>query len=322
MAAEVDHLFFASLGIAAFFSLLIASFIVYLGTKYRRRSADEVGRPPRPESRATTVLEVTWSVVPLAILIGLFVWGARVYFAISRPPADATEFFVVGKQWMWKIQHPEGNREINELHVPIDRPIKLTMTSEDVIHSFFIPAFRIKQDVLPGRYTTLWFQADRPGTYHLFCAQYCGAEHSKMAGWVSVMEPHEYQAWLAGETGRRAPAASGADLFAAKACNTCHRPDTAARAPILAGLPGRPVRLQDGRTVIADDGYIRESILDPQARIVAGYQPIMPTFKDQLSEDDLIQLLTYIKSLRPPGDDPSPIAASAAPRASRRGARR
>jgi cytochrome c oxidase subunit 2 len=322
LAAEVDHLFFASLGIAAFFSLLIASFIVYLGTKYRRRSPDEVGRPPRPESRATTVLEVTWSVVPLGILIGLFVWGARVYFAIARPPADATEFFVVGKQWMWKVQHPEGNREINELHVPIGRPIKLTMTSEDVIHSFFIPAVRIKQDVLPGRYTTLWFQADRPGTYHLFCAQYCGAEHSKMAGWVSVMEPHEYQAWLAGETGRRAPAASGADLFAAKACNTCHRIDTAARAPILAGLPGRTVRLQDGRTVIADDGYIRESILDPQARIVAGYQPIMPTFKDQLSEDDLIQLLTYIKSLKPSGDDPSPIAAAAAPRAPRRGARR
>ena len=294
MAAEIDHLFFASLGIAAFFSLLIASLIFYLGIRYRRRSPDEVGRPPRPESRATTVLEVTWSVVPLGIMIGLFVWGARVYFAIARPPADATEFFVVGKQWMWKVQHPEGNREINELHVPIGRPFKLTMTSEDVIHSFFIPAFRIKQDVLPGRYTTLWFQADRPGTYHLFCAQYCGAEHSKMAGWVIVMDPVEYQRWLSGSIRGESMAAAGAQLYQQFGCVTCHG---TGKGPPFAGLYGQPVLLTTGQTVTADNDYLRESILDPSAKIVNGYPAIMPTFRGQISEEQLLELIAYIKSL-------------------------
>jgi cytochrome c oxidase subunit II len=310
VAAQVDHLFFFALGLSAFFSLLIAGLIFYLGVRYRRRSPDEVGRPPHPESRATTVLEVAWSVIPLGLLTILFVWGAKVYFVEARPPANATQFFVVGKQWMWKIQHPEGNREINELHVPVGRPIRLTMTSEDVIHSFFVPAFRIKADVLPGRYSTLWFQANRTGTYHLFCAQYCGAEHSKMSGRVVVMEPHDYQAWLSGAQGRASSASSGEELFTAKACATCHRPDTAARAPFLAGLPGRRVRLQDGRSLTADETYIRESILDPQARIVAGYQPIMPAFKGQLSEEDLIQLIGYIKTLRPPGGGPAAAAGS------------
>ena len=296
IARQVDHLFFFALGGAVFFSLLIAGLIFYLGVRYRRRSPSEIGRPPSPGSRATTILEATWSLVPLGLMLLLFVWGARVYFAIARPPAGAAEMSVVGKQWMWKIQHPEGNREINELHVPVGRPIKLTMTSEDVIHSFFIPAFRVKQDVVPGRYSTLWFQADRVGVYHLFCSQYCGVEHSKMAGHVVVMEPHDYQAWLAGAKAQAAPASSGAELFAAKACDTCHRADTAARAPILDGLFGRPVRLSDGRTLKVDEGYVRESILDPQSKIVAGYQPIMPTFKDQLSEDDLLQLIAYVKS--------------------------
>jgi len=228
---------------------------------------------------------VTWSVVPLLLMMILFVWGARVYFAIARPPANAAELFVVGKQWMWKIQHPEGNREINELHVPLGRPIKLTLTSEDVIHSFFLPEFRIKTDVLPGRYSTLWFQADRTGEFHLFCAQYCGAEHSRMVGRVIVMEPRDYQAWLGGERRGGRSVDSGEALFVSRACNTCHRPDTAARAPLLAGLIGRRVALQGGRSVVADEGYVRESILDPQAKIVAGYQPIMPTFKGQLSEE-------------------------------------
>jgi len=300
MAAQVDHLFFFALGIATFFSLLIAGLIFYLGVKYRRRSPDAVGRAPREGSHATTVLEITWSIVPLGILTFMFVWGAKLYFTQSRPPADAAQYFVVGKQWMWKIQHPEGNREINELHVPVGRPVVLTMTSEDVINWFFIPAFRIKADVLPGRYSTLWFQADRVGAYHLFCSQYCGVEHSKMGGWVYVMEPHDYQAWLSGEKGRRAPASSGAELFGAKACNTCHRADTEARAPLLTGLVGRKVRLQGGGQIVADEGYIRESIVDPQAKIVAGYQPIMPTFKDQLSEDDILQLVAYVKSMTPP----------------------
>jgi len=301
IARQGDPLFFFALAGSVFFSILIAGLIFYLGIRYRRRSPSEIGRPPSPGSRATTVLEVTWSLVPLALMLFLFVWGARVYFAIARPPAGAAELTVIGKQWMWKIQHPEGNREINELHVPVGRAIKLTLTSEDVIHSFFLPEFRIKTDVLPGRYSTLWFQADRTGTYHLFCTQYCGAEHSRMIGRVIVMEPHEYQAWLSGERRGRAPAASGEALFVSRACNTCHRQDTAARAPILAGLIGKRVALQDGRSVVADEGYVRESILNPQAKIVAGYQPIMPTFKGQLSEEEMLQLIDYVKTLKTAG---------------------
>jgi cytochrome c oxidase subunit 2 len=301
IARQVDHLFLFALGGSVFFSVLIAVLIFYLGIRYRRRSPEEVGRPPAPHSSATTILEATWSLIPFVLLMILFVWGARVYFVIARPPANAAELYVVGKQWMWKIQHPEGNREIDELHVPVGRPIKLTMTSEDVIHSFFLPEFRIKADVLPGRYTTLWFQADRVGTYHLFCAQYCGAEHSRMTGRVVVMEPHAYQAWLSGEKRGRAPAASGEALFVSRACNTCHRPDTAARAPILAGLFGKRVTLQNGKNVVADEGYIRESILNPQSKIVAGYQPIMPTFQGQLGEDELLQLIDYVKTLKTSG---------------------
>jgi len=302
LAGEIDHLFATALGIAAFFSILIAGLIFYLGVRYRRRHPDDVGRSPAHDSKATTALEITWSVIPFVILMFLFAWGVKVFFAVARPPADAAEFFVVAKQWMWKIQHPEGRREINELHVPLGRPIRLTMTSEDVIHSFYVPAFRIKQDVLPGRYTTLWFEANRVGTYHLFCAEFCGAEHSRMIGKVVVMEPHDYQTWLAGESSGPTLMASGADLFTGKACSTCHRPDSAARAPILTGLLGRTVLLQDGSTLVADEGYLRESILQPQAKIVAGYQPIMPTFKGQLSEEDLVRLISYIKGLAPSGE--------------------
>jgi cytochrome c oxidase subunit 2 len=301
LARQTDILFFFTLGVAAFFSMLIAVMIFYLGIKYRRRSPAEVGRAPLHASRATTILEITWSVIPMAILTFMFFWGARVYFAQARPPANASEYFVVAKQWMWKIQHPEGKREINDLHVPIGKPIKLTMTSEDVIHSFFLPVFRVKADVLPGRYTTLWFQANRVGTYHLFCNQYCGAEHSRMIGHVTIMEPHDYEAWLASAGTGLGPLLSGEELFVEKACNTCHRADSAVRAPILAGLFGRKVQLQDGRTLIADGNYIRESILDPQAKIVSGYQPIMPTFKGQLGEEEIIQLIQYIHSLKEEG---------------------
>ncbi len=320
IAWQIDHLFLFALGGSVFFSLLIAGLIVYLGIRYRRRHPEEVGEALDDESAGARALELAWSVIPLVILMFMFVWGAKVYFYAARPPADAVQFYVVGKQWMWKIQHPEGNREINELHVPIGIPIKLTMTSEDVIHSFFIPAFRIKADVLPGRYTTLWFKADKVGRFHLFCSQYCGAEHSRMGGWVTVMEPHDYQAWLAGAG--QAVLASGEELFSAKGCNTCHRPDTASRGPLLAGLFGRKVRLTDGRTLVADEGYIRESIMLPAAKVVAGYQPIMPTFKDQLSEDDLIQLIKYVKGLKAP-EAASGIAAPAArQRASARGGTR
>jgi len=316
LAGEIDQLFWTAVGIAGFFSVLIALLLFYFGMRYRRRHPDEVGSSTEHGSKATTALEIGWSVIPLGILIFLFAWGLRIYFDVARPPSDAAEFFVVGKQWMWKVQHPEGRREINELHVPLGRPIKLTMTSEDVIHSFFVPAFRIKQDVLPGRYTTLWFKADRAGSYHLFCAEFCGAEHSRMIGRVVVMEPHDYQSWLAGGPSGPSVVSSGAELFVDRACHTCHRPDSAARAPNLEGLVGRSVRLQDGRTIIADDAYVRESILLPQAKIVAGYQPIMPTFTGQLDEENLIQLISYIKGLGASGTgrgagSPAPAAAQA-----------
>jgi cytochrome c oxidase subunit 2 len=301
LAGEVDALYFTALGISAFFTLLIAVLILYFAVRYRRRSKDEVGQP----EKAGMWLEITWSVIPLMILLGMFVWGTKVFIDAFRPPSDAIEYFVTGKQWMWKFQHPEGQREINHLHVPMGQPIRLTMTSEDVIHSFFVPAFRVKADVLPGRYTTLWFDPEKPGTYTLFCAEYCGAEHSRMIGSVTVMEPGDYEAWLAGVATGPTPVASGEELFQAKACNTCHRPDSAAQAPILHGLFGESVEMVDGELAEVDAEYVRESILEPFAKIVKGYQPLMPTYQGQLSEEEILQLITYIKSLNEDGSDSS-----------------
>ena len=293
LAGEVDALYFTALGISAFFTLLIAVLVLYFAVRYRRRSDDEVGQP----EKAGMWLEITWSVIPLIILMGMFVWGTKVFIDAYRPPSNAVEYFVTGKQWMWKFQHPEGQREINHLHVPVGQPIRLTMTSEDVIHSFFVPAFRVKADVLPGRYTTLWFDPVHPGTYTLFCAEYCGAEHSRMIGSVTVMEPGDYEAWLAGAEAGPTPTATGAELFRAKACDTCHRPDSAAQAPILHGLFGESVETADGEVLEVDADYVRQSILEPYAKIVRGYQPLMPTYQGQLTEEEILQLITYIKSL-------------------------
>ena len=312
IATEVDTLFLFALLITVVFSTLIFCSILYLGIKYRRRAPDAVGVPVSSHSRATTVLELTWSVIPLVILTFMFLWGAKLYFAMARPPANAVEYTVVGRQWMWKIQHPEGRREINELHVPVGTPIKLTMTSEDVIHSFFLPAFRVKTDVVPGRYSTLWFNADKTGSWHIFCSQYCGAEHSRMVGRIVVMEPHDYEAWLAGGGKAEGAPQTGAELFVAKACNTCHRTDSDARAPYLAGLYGTQVRLLDGGTATADETYLRESILNPQAKIVNGYQPLMPTFKGQLTEEEVLQLIDYVKSLKSPAKTASSQAGTPA----------
>jgi cytochrome c oxidase subunit II len=226
----------------------------------------------------------------------IFFWGAIVFFKERTPPRDATEVYVVAKQWMWKIEHAEGQREINELHVPVGRDVKLIMTSQDVIHSFYIPAFRIKQDVLPGRYTVQWFRATKPGTYHLFCAEYCGTQHSGMVGDIVVMEPAQYESWING--GSTGPlSASGEKTFAELGCPTCHRDDGQGRGPSLAGVFGKPVLLMGGRTVTADENYIRESILDPGAKIVNGYAPVMPTFQGLVSEEQLNGLVAYVKSL-------------------------
>lgn len=296
MAGRVDALYFYLLAVSGFFTVLIAILVIVFAIKYRRRSATELPR----SIEGSLKLEVAWTVIPLAIALSFFFWGAKLFFAMNRPPNDALEVYVVGKQWMWKIQHADGRREINELHVPVNRAVRLTMTSEDVIHDFFVPAFRMKKDVLPGRYTTEWFQATRTGRYHLFCAQYCGTKHSAMIGWIDVMEPADYQAWLSGGAASESLAAAGAKLFQRHACNTCHRSDSLARGPNLEGIFGKPVQLADGRTVVADESYIRESILTPNAKIVAGFQPIMPTFQGLVSEEELLQLVAYVKSLSKP----------------------
>jgi len=293
LAQEVDLLTLAWVVISLFFSLLIAVLVLYFFVRFRRRKKEDVGVP----EQASWPLEVLWSVIPLAIALVMFFWGTKVFFAISRPPADAVEYQVTGKQWMWKIQHPNGQREINSLHVPVNTPIRLNMTSEDVIHSFFLPAFRVKQDVLPGRYTTAWFEADKPGEYHIFCTEYCGAEHSKMIGTIHVMEQDAYEAWLGGGPPAKPPAELGADLFAQLACDTCHISGRESRGPELENLYGSRVQLATGRTVEVDDTYLRESILNPAAKVVAGYQPLMPTYQGQISEEQLGHLLAYIKSL-------------------------
>jgi cytochrome c oxidase subunit II len=262
--------------------------------KFQRRSPSAVGA----RIHGSMVLEVTWTVVPLLITMVIFVWGASVYFAMARPPDETLNIYVVGKQWMWKFQHLDGQREINELHVPVGRPVKLITTSEDVIHDFFVPAFRVKADVLPGRYVSIWFEPTKPGRYHLFCAEYCGTRHSGMIGEVVVMEPNEYEAWLSGGAAEGSLASVGAKLFQELACNTCHRPDAQGRGPVLDGLFGKTVTLQGGETVTADEAYVRESILMPSAKITAGFQPIMPTFQGLVTEEQLLALIEYIKSLQ------------------------
>lgn len=288
VAGKVDSLYFFLIAVSGFFTLLIFVLIVYFALKYRRKSER---RPP--EVPTNYKLEMLWTVIPLVLVMVMFIWGAKLYVHMSVIPTDAMEIHVVGRQWMWKIQHPTGRRETNELHVPLGRPIKLTMGSEDVIHAFFIPAFRIKNDVIPGRYTTQWFEATQVGEYHLFCAEYCGAEHWKMIGKVVVMEPAKYEAWLAGAIADDPPVLAGEKLFTRYSCATCH----GERGPTMAGLYGKEIQLQDGSRVIADEQYLRESILNPSAKMVAGFPPIMPSYQGQLSEEQLMQLITYIKSL-------------------------
>lgn len=296
MAPRVDALYFYLLAVSTFLSVLIALMVIYFAIRYRRRSETELPKGVEGSLK----LELAWTVIPLVITLSFFFWGAKLFLAMNRPPVNALEVYVVGKQWMWKLQHADGQREINELHVPVGRPVRLTMTSEDVIHDFFVPAFRMKQDVLPGRYSTAWFQATKAGRYHLFCSQYCGTKHSAMTGWIDVMEPVAYENWLAGGVPGESLAASGAKLFLQHACNTCHGDQPGARGPALAGLLGKTVHLEGGQTLIADESYIRESILNPNAKIVEGYQPIMPTFQGLISEEGLLQLVAYIKSLPKP----------------------
>lgn len=310
-AGEVDALYFTLVAISLFFGVLIAVAVVYFSVRYRRRSEDEM-----PAAiHGSLPLEIAWTAIPLLIVLGIFVWSAKIFVKFYRVPAGSMEVYVVGKRWMWKAQHVTGQREINELHVPVGTPVKVTLTSEDVIHSFYVPAFRVKKDALPGRYTTLWFKATEPGEYRLYCAEYCGTKHSEMKGRIVVMEPAAFQTWLqGGATGSMAD--EGKKLFESLACQTCHQPGSQGRGPQLEGVFGQPVRLAGGQTVTADAEYIRESIVHPTARIVEGYQPIMPTYQGLISEEGISQLVAYIQTLKGPGGTQAPQPAGPAAGAS------
>lgn len=292
IAGEVDLLYFFLVAVAGFFSILIFTLIFVFMIKYRRRGDDE--RPA--EIHGSMLLEIAWSAIPLVIVMIMFGWGSWLFIKNYKPPENAMDVHVVAKQWMWKLRHPEGKREINELHVPVGQPVRLIMTSEDVIHSFYVPAFRVKKDVLPGRYTTLWFEATEVGEYHLFCAEYCGTEHSYMGGSVFVMEPADYERWLrSGE--RESMESTGERLFSELRCDTCHSPDGVGRGPSLERVFDSRVLLKNDERLIADEAYVRESILDPTTKVVMGYRPVMPTFQGQVSEEQILELISYIKSL-------------------------
>ena len=296
-APNVDDLMLYIIAVCVFFALGITAAIVYFFFRYHRKKPDEIGFAIHGDSR----LEALWLVVPAILALTMFAGGAVVYVDFRREPMDTLDIYVIGKQWMWKAQQPTGLREINELHVPVGRNVKLILASEDVIHNFSVPAFRVKMDVVPGHYNTMWFRPTKPGRYHFFCSQYCGTNHAIMGGWVTVMDPSDYAAWLSGSSDATAnPVAAGEKLFADKACNTCHLSDGKGRGPSLNGLVGSKVTLADGSSVTADDAYLRESILLPNAKIVAGYQPLMPTFQGQLTEEQILDLLAYVKSLPGP----------------------
>ena len=293
IAPRVDNLYFFLVATSMFFAVLVTILVIVFAVKYRRRHADDVGAP----IHGSLALELVWTGIPFVIAMVMFVWGASVYFAIARPPEETLDIYAVGKQWMWKFQHQGGQREINELHVPVNTPVRIILTSEDVLHDLYFPAFRVKMDAIPGRYTQLWFNATTPGRYHLYCAEYCGTKHSRMGGSVIVMPENDYQAWLSGGAAEGSLAQQGEKLFADLFCITCHAAGSGQRGPVLTGLFGAQVQLATGARVKADEEYIRESILNPSAKVVAGFAPIMPTFQGQVSEEQVLALTEYIKSL-------------------------
>lgn len=299
IAAHVDIAMLFAVGITIFFTCFIALNVLYFVVRYRRGATADRERPPKHNDR----LEMLWIFAPLTIALSLFVWSSIVFFLQIDPPSNSSTIYVVGKQWMWKVAHPEGKKEINEIHVPLGQPIRVVLTSLDVIHDLFIPAFRIKVDAVPGRYTELWFEATKVGTYHLFCAEYCGTYHSGMIGKVTVMDPVDYERWLqenSADTGFVPMAVEGERLFVQYHCAGCHRESQVVKAPRLEGVYGHTVPIQNGKDVgfvIADDRYIRDSILLPKAQVVAGYEPLMPSFKDQIPEEDLLKIIEYIKSI-------------------------
>ena len=300
VAGEVDGLTLGLVALCGLMAALIVVLIVFFGARYRAGSPHSRKTGFKSENR----IEWAWTLSTLGVFLGMFAWGSVAYLKMHLAPPGAYEVTVVGKQWMWKFQHPDGHRELDTLHVPVHRPILLTMTSEDVIHSLFVPAFRIKQDVVPGRYTYTWFEATKPGSYHLFCTQYCGTMHAEMGGEVVAMPEPEFSQWLqtglvaAAQANASTRAARGQELFKKMACVSCHGSGSTFHAPDLAALYGSQVQLSNDRAVTADDNYLRESILNPRAKIVRGFEPIMPSFAGLLDEDQVLDLIGYIKSLK------------------------
>jgi len=311
-AWQVDALYFYLIAVSVAFSIPVIAALFFFALKYREKA--KYATPD--EIHGSMVLETVWSIIPFVVSMTIFLGGAIVYFNQYTPPENAMEIYVVGKQWMWKIQHETGQREINELHVPVNRKIKLTMTTEDVLHDFFIPAFRTKADVVPGRYTYMWFEATTPGKYRLYCAEYCGLNHSGMGGWVYVMEQRDFDNWLSGNVSGQTPVEAGRDLFENKlGCASCHAGGPQQRGAKLEGVFNSEVKLVGGSTVKADEQYLRNSILNPASQVVEGFQPIMPTFKGQVTEEQLNSLIAYIKSLSPNAPGTSPGGAAPGPAA-------
>jgi cytochrome c oxidase subunit II len=294
-SSEFNWLFWVMVALCGTVATAIAAVVVYSAVRYHRKRENEL--PPHLPTDDVR-LETAWTVIPFVLFLGMFTWGTKMYFDIERPPDDALQVYVIAKQWMWETQQLDGAREINELHVPVGRDIKLLMASQDVIHSFYVPAFHIKQDVLPGRYTSIWFRADKPGKYHLFCAEYCGTNHSHMIGWIYALPPHQYQHWLQEGGAEGSLASDGEKLFHQFGCANCHHFDGHGRCPNLRGLFGTTVRLAGGDTAVVDASYIRRKLFDVKSFTVEGYEKnIMPDFSHQLTEEDAIQLIAYIKSL-------------------------
>lgn len=299
-AAQVDLLMVAFTLLLLALTVPVGVLLVWFLYRYREGSNADRSDPPKRSMK----VEVAWASIPFVLALVFFVWAAKLFVEQQSPPDDALQINVVARQWMWKFQHPGGQREIDVLHVPKDTPVVLRMISQDVIHSLFFPALRIKQDVLPDRYTTLWFEATRTGTHHLLCAEYCGSNHSHMTGRIVVMEPEDYAAWLDEREPDQSLVARGEKLFRAYGCSGCHGAESVARAPDLSGVYGSPVPLSDGGTITADETYLRDSILFPKKAVVAGYRPIMPSFEGQVSEEDLVELVAYVKSLALPDREP------------------
>jgi cytochrome c oxidase subunit II len=297
IAPRVDNLYFFIVAVTAFFAVLVSVVVIVFAVKYRTDDPLAVGS----RIHGSIPLELGWSIIPFLIAVVIFAWASDVFFDIVRPPDQTLEVYATGKRWMWKFQHIDGQNEINELHVPVGRAVKVTFTSEDVLHSMYFPAFRVKADAIPGRYSTVWFTASKVGEFHLFCAEYCGTRHSGMIGRVVVMEPAAYQSWLSGTLGTTSLSQRGEQLFNDLACNTCHRNDGSGRGPALVAKFGRQERLDSGATITVDESYVRESILMPQAKLVLGYKPLMPTFQGLVSEENVQALVEYVKSLQASG---------------------